>query len=194
MGKGSEGEINPYLTTAVNNARQVFHNVDVYIFPDTGNSASSEITSYMNTMLSAGILTTNMVWMDIENTPIGLLPVAPTLIGSKKLSTPLTPCTRVAASPLVSVSTLARANGHLSCATVNNSPTTNSGILTMITALLSLISAPSEVGPSPTSSSTPVPLTFVVPPLTRIIINSMLALEYWTSFHLPWLPVASRIS
>jgi hypothetical protein len=66
--KGSEYGLNPYISSVVSNARQHFHNVDVYIFPDTSNSASSEITSYMNSMLSAGILTTNMVWMDIENT------------------------------------------------------------------------------------------------------------------------------
>ena len=54
------------MTTAYFNARQVFANVDVYIFPDTSQSASSLISSFVNQMLSSGVLNTNMVWMDIE--------------------------------------------------------------------------------------------------------------------------------
>ena len=48
------------------NARTVFPNVDVYIFPNTGHSASSEMSDYISALISDGVLTTNMVWIDIE--------------------------------------------------------------------------------------------------------------------------------
>merc|ERR1712000_75492 len=57
--KGSEYGLNPYISSVV-------ANVDVYIFPDTSYSASSEITSYITDLINDGVLTTNMVWMDIE--------------------------------------------------------------------------------------------------------------------------------
>ena len=43
-------------------------NIDVYIFPDTSQSASSSMTTLINDLKNAGVLTTNMIWMDIENT------------------------------------------------------------------------------------------------------------------------------
>merc|ERR1712000_71355 len=64
--KGSEYGLNPYISSVVANARHSFANVDVYIFPDTSYSASSEITSYITDLINDGVLTTNMVWMDIE--------------------------------------------------------------------------------------------------------------------------------
>ena len=43
-------------------------NVDVYVFPDTDESASSSMTTLINDLKNAGALTSNMVWMDIEST------------------------------------------------------------------------------------------------------------------------------
>merc|ERR1712137_1096188 len=64
--KGSAAELNPYISSVVANARKYIKNVDVYIFPDTSHSASSLMSSYIKSLKSDGVLTNNMVWMDIE--------------------------------------------------------------------------------------------------------------------------------
>jgi hypothetical protein len=42
--------------------------VDVYIFPNTGHDAASEMSTYISSLKSDGVLNTNMIWMDIEGT------------------------------------------------------------------------------------------------------------------------------
>ena len=64
--KGSQAALNPYISSVVANARQYFHNIDVYIFPNTDQDAATQMTSYINSLKADGVLTTNMVWMDIE--------------------------------------------------------------------------------------------------------------------------------
>jgi hypothetical protein len=40
---------------------------DVYIFPYTSQDASTELSmGYISALISDGVLSTNMVWMDIE--------------------------------------------------------------------------------------------------------------------------------
>lgn len=52
--------------SVVANARQYIHNIDVYIFPNTAQDPASQMTSYINSLKADGVLTNNMVWMDIE--------------------------------------------------------------------------------------------------------------------------------
>ena len=43
-------------------------NVDVYIFPDSSQDPSSSTSQIINNLLSQGLLTSNMIWFDIEGT------------------------------------------------------------------------------------------------------------------------------
>eukprot|EP00012_Vannella_robusta_P009541 CAMPEP_0206202238 /NCGR_PEP_ID=MMETSP0166-20121206/12048_1 /ASSEMBLY_ACC=CAM_ASM_000260 /TAXON_ID=95228 /ORGANISM="Vannella robusta, Strain DIVA3 518/3/11/1/6" /LENGTH=205 /DNA_ID=CAMNT_0053621113 /DNA_START=311 /DNA_END=925 /DNA_ORIENTATION=+ len=66
--KGSQATLNPYISSVVSNARKHIKNIDVYIFPDTSHSASSLMNSFIKDLKKDGVLTNNMIWMDIEGT------------------------------------------------------------------------------------------------------------------------------
>eukprot|EP00276_Gloeochaete_wittrockiana_P003275 CAMPEP_0184644944 /NCGR_PEP_ID=MMETSP0308-20130426/1533_1 /TAXON_ID=38269 /ORGANISM="Gloeochaete witrockiana, Strain SAG 46.84" /LENGTH=222 /DNA_ID=CAMNT_0027073693 /DNA_START=30 /DNA_END=698 /DNA_ORIENTATION=+ len=61
------GGFNSHIGTDISRAHAAgIANVDVYIFPNTKQSASSSMTTLINQLKSAGALTKNMIWMDIE--------------------------------------------------------------------------------------------------------------------------------
>eukprot|EP01094_Clydonella_sp_ATCC50884_P005210 TRINITY_DN14179_c0_g1_i1.p2 TRINITY_DN14179_c0_g1~~TRINITY_DN14179_c0_g1_i1.p2 ORF type:complete len:233 (-),score=78.97 TRINITY_DN14179_c0_g1_i1:104-775(-) len=61
------GGFNPYLGAVMKNAHAAgISNVDVYVFPDTKQDPSSSMTTLYNQMKSAGALSKNMIWFDIE--------------------------------------------------------------------------------------------------------------------------------
>lgn len=63
------GGYNPYVASDISRGKSAgICCLDVYIFPDTSQSASSSMTTLINNLLDDGALTNNMVWMDIEGT------------------------------------------------------------------------------------------------------------------------------
>ena len=57
------------MSTVVQSAHAAgYKYIDVYVFPNTNLDAASSMQQLMNTMLSEGVLTNNMIWMDIEGT------------------------------------------------------------------------------------------------------------------------------
>eukprot|EP01095_Lingulamoeba_sp_RSL-Kostka_P016016 TRINITY_DN761_c0_g1_i1.p1 TRINITY_DN761_c0_g1~~TRINITY_DN761_c0_g1_i1.p1 ORF type:complete len:238 (-),score=54.37 TRINITY_DN761_c0_g1_i1:816-1469(-) len=62
------GGYNNNLQSDVSKCKAAGMNCDVYIFPDTSQNAASSITTIVNKMISEGVLTNNMIWMDIEST------------------------------------------------------------------------------------------------------------------------------
>merc|ERR1711862_874619 len=52
---GSNYGLNPNIASVVANAEKYFPNIDVYIFPNTTNSASNEMTNYINTLKSNNV-------------------------------------------------------------------------------------------------------------------------------------------
>lgn len=60
------GGYNPYVASDISRGHEAgICCLDVYIFPDTDQDASSSMTTLINNLLDDGALTNNMVWMDI---------------------------------------------------------------------------------------------------------------------------------
>ncbi|KAJ3439686.1 lysozyme protein [Anaeramoeba flamelloides] len=63
----SNGEYNPYIKQVFKNLREAgLKYVDVYIFPNVKEDARGQIYKTISKLKEDGVLTDNMVWLDIE--------------------------------------------------------------------------------------------------------------------------------